>query len=59
LRRYVKSVREVGAWNGHSVTSTEVCAPGPDGLAVPSSRFSPFVESKLTEKGYEQQLGSW
>lgn len=56
LRRYIKSVREVGDWNGHSVASTEVCSPGPDGLAVPSLQFSTAAGAKLAEVGYQHRI---
>lgn len=56
LRRYIRSVREVGGWNGQSVASTEVCAPGPDGLAVPSLQFCTSAADKLAEVGYQHRI---
>jgi pilus assembly protein CpaF len=56
LRRYIKSVREVGGWNGQSVASTEVCGPGPDGLAVPKLQFGTLAGEKLAEVGYQHRI---
>jgi pilus assembly protein CpaF len=56
LRRFIKSVREVGGWNGQSVASTEVCAPGLDGLAVPSMQFCTSAAEKLAAVGYQHRI---
>ena len=58
LRRFVSSVREVGDWNGHAVSSTEVCAPGPDGLAVPCAQFVTSAAKRLADVGYTHRVGA-
>ena len=50
LRRYVSTVREVNGIDGR-VLSTEVFAPGPDGLAMPHAPISCLDE--LIACGYE------
>ncbi|MGI8754154.1 MAG: CpaF family protein [Acidimicrobiales bacterium] len=58
-RRYVASIREVGNWDGTQVTSSEVCSPGPDGVAVPSTQFITHTAARLDAVGYTHRIGGW
>lgn len=58
-RRYVSSIREVGNWDGQQVTSSEVCSPGPDGVAVPSNQFVTHAADRLAAIGYTHTIGGW
>src|ERR1700759_4517837 len=56
LRRFVNSVREVTGIDGR-VLSSEVCAPGPDGTAVPHAPVSCLPD--LLPYGYDPAARSW
>lgn len=56
LRRFVSSVREVTGVDGR-VLSSEVFAPGPDGVAVPHAPIA-CVED-LIPHGYDPGYGAW
>jgi Flp pilus assembly CpaF family ATPase len=56
LRRFVSSVREVTGVDGR-VLSSEVFAPGPDGVAVPHAPISCLDE--LAEHGYDPIREAW
>lgn len=54
--RYVSSVREVVDADGPQVVSNEVFRPGPDGRAIPGTRFRPETADDLTAAGLDLGL---
>jgi pilus assembly protein CpaF len=56
LRRYVKSVREINGVDGR-VLSSEIFAPGPEGVAVPAAPIACMDE--LVAVGYRPYAERW
>jgi pilus assembly protein CpaF len=56
LRRYVKSVREINGVDGR-VLSSEIFAPGPDGVAVPAAQIACMDD--LVAVGYRTYAEQW
>jgi pilus assembly protein CpaF len=56
LRRYVKSVREINGVDGR-VLSSEIFAPGPDGVAVPAAPIACMED--LAAVGYRTYAERW